>query len=65
MRFCDRLRKEKCPASLGEHEFSKIPTIPAEIRTSPFAMSSLLSWEQNYGVNKRTSHQLIMAAGRN
>jgi quinol monooxygenase YgiN len=28
--------------SLREHEFSKIPTIPAEIRTSPFPMSSLL-----------------------
>ena len=28
---------------LGEHEFSKIPTIPAEIRTSPFPICSLLT----------------------
>jgi hypothetical protein len=27
----------------GEHEFSKIPTIPAEIRTSPFPVCSLLT----------------------
>jgi hypothetical protein len=29
--------------SLGEHEFSKIPTIPVEIRTSPFPICSLLT----------------------
>jgi hypothetical protein len=38
-----RLRRKSLEFSLGEHEFSRIPTNPAEICTSPFQTCCLLT----------------------
>jgi quinol monooxygenase YgiN len=43
-----------------EHESGKIPTIPAEIRTSPFLIWSLLTVVSSATTTNRTPNQLIV-----
>jgi quinol monooxygenase YgiN len=46
---------------VGEHEFSKIPTISAKIRTSPYAdLHFTDSCEQSQNVNKPDTNQLLI-----
>jgi hypothetical protein len=47
-----RLKCKSLESSVGEHESSKISTIPVEIRTTPYAISSLLTAVGGYSVNR-------------